>query len=154
MTITLFNFTNSWRSTAQKMKFFIKHFFSKCDQIRREMKKPLMENFIFSAVGVPWWLKWMLIQRTQQQIQVILSSFTRQIINDKLVVSHAIQSKKKNFFQQKIGLMEHTKRKKSLAEKLAVEGFISFLEYRKSKAILQNNFFCSKMMKELCSQEI
>ena len=43
--------------TAQKMKFPIKGFFSKCDQIRRKLripshllKKSLMENFIFSAV--------------------------------------------------------------------------------------------------------
>ena len=43
--------------TAQKMKFFIKGFFSKCDQIRRKLriwshllKKSLMENFIFFAV--------------------------------------------------------------------------------------------------------
>ena len=43
--------------TAQKMKLFIKNFFSKCDQIRRELpiwshlvKKSLMENFIFCAV--------------------------------------------------------------------------------------------------------
>ena len=42
---------------AQKMKFFIKEFFSKSDQIHRElriwshlMKKPLMENFIFCAM--------------------------------------------------------------------------------------------------------
>ena len=40
--------------TAQKMKFSIKHFFSKCDQIRRKLqiwsqilKKSLIENFIF-----------------------------------------------------------------------------------------------------------
>ena len=40
--------------TAQKMKFSIKDFFSKCDQIRRNLriwshllKKPLMENVIF-----------------------------------------------------------------------------------------------------------
>ena len=40
--------------TAQKMKFFIKDFFSKCDQIRRKLriwshllKKPLIKNFIF-----------------------------------------------------------------------------------------------------------
>ena len=40
--------------TAQKMKFFIKDFFSKCDQIRSVLriwshllKKSLMENFIF-----------------------------------------------------------------------------------------------------------
>ena len=43
----------------QKMKFFIKDFLSKCDQIRRKLrilshllKKSLMENFIFLAVTV------------------------------------------------------------------------------------------------------
>ena len=43
--------------TAQKMKFSIKDFFSKCDQIRRKLriwshllKKSQMENFIFCAV--------------------------------------------------------------------------------------------------------
>ena len=42
--------------TAQKRKFSIKDFFSKCDQIRRKLwiwshllKKSLMENFIFRA---------------------------------------------------------------------------------------------------------
>ena len=40
--------------TAQKVKFSIKDFFSKCDQIRRKLrlwsrllKKSLMEDFIF-----------------------------------------------------------------------------------------------------------
>ena len=44
--------------TAQKMKFSIKDFFSKCDQIRsflwiwlHLLKKSLMENFIFCAVS-------------------------------------------------------------------------------------------------------
>ena len=43
--------------TAQKMKFSMKGFFNKCDQIRRKLriwlhllKKYLMENFIFRAV--------------------------------------------------------------------------------------------------------
>ena len=43
--------------TAQKMKFSIKDFFSKCQQIRsflriwsHLLKKSLMENFIFCAV--------------------------------------------------------------------------------------------------------
>ena len=43
--------------TAQKMKFSIKDFFSKCDQIGRKLriwshllKRSLMENFIFCAV--------------------------------------------------------------------------------------------------------
>ena len=46
--------TQQTNHTAQKMKFFIKNFFSKCDQIRRKprvwshlLKKSLMENFIF-----------------------------------------------------------------------------------------------------------
>ena len=45
--------------TAQKMKFSIKNFFSKFDQIRRKqwiwshlLKKSLMENFIFCAVSL------------------------------------------------------------------------------------------------------
>ena len=46
--------------TAQKLKFSIKDFFSKCDKIRRKMriwshllKKSLMENFNFCAVTFP-----------------------------------------------------------------------------------------------------
>ena len=49
------NFINE--NTAQKMKFSIKHFFSKCDQIRcflriwpHLLKKSLIETFIFCAV--------------------------------------------------------------------------------------------------------
>ena len=44
--------------TAQKMKFYIKDFSSKCDQIRRKLRiwshlqeKSLMENFIFCAMA-------------------------------------------------------------------------------------------------------
>ena len=44
-------------NAAQKMKFSIKGFFSKCEQIREKLriwshllKKSLMENFIFCAV--------------------------------------------------------------------------------------------------------
>ena len=44
-------------STAQKLKFSVKYFFSKCDQIRSVLriwshllKKSLMENFIFCTV--------------------------------------------------------------------------------------------------------
>ena len=51
--LSLFSIIN----TAQKMKFSIKNFFSKCDQIRRKLRiwshllrKSLMENFIFCAV--------------------------------------------------------------------------------------------------------
>ena len=49
--------TGFWVHTAQKMKFTIKDFFSKCDQIRRKLriwshllKKSLKENFIFCTV--------------------------------------------------------------------------------------------------------
>ena len=45
------------RNTAQKMKFSIKDFFSKCDQIRKKLriwshllKKSIKENFIFCAL--------------------------------------------------------------------------------------------------------
>ena len=48
---------NMLKSIAQKMKFPIKDFFSRCDQIRSKLwiwshllKKSLMENFIFCAV--------------------------------------------------------------------------------------------------------
>ena len=47
--------------TGQKMKFLIKDFFSKCDQICRflrmwsySLKKSLMGNFIFDAVVLVW----------------------------------------------------------------------------------------------------
>ena len=48
------------RTTAQKMKFSIRDFFSKCDQIRvsqvfcvsHQLKKSLIESFIFCAVKV------------------------------------------------------------------------------------------------------
>ena len=49
--------TAAFCDTAQKMKFSIKDFVSKCDKIRRKLriwlrllKKSLMENFIFCAV--------------------------------------------------------------------------------------------------------
>ena len=63
--VDVFNFLNMLQksifcyeiSTAQKMKFSSKDFFSKCDQIRfflqissHLLKKPLIENFIFCAV--------------------------------------------------------------------------------------------------------
>ena len=37
---------------AQKIKLLIKDFFSKCDQIRRNLKKSLIKNFIFCTVIV------------------------------------------------------------------------------------------------------
>ena len=52
--------------TAQKMKFSIKDFFEKCDQIGSFMriwshllKKPLMENFIFCAVIIYFMGGWL-----------------------------------------------------------------------------------------------
>ena len=50
--------TAFYTHTARKMKFYIKDFFSKCNQIRsflriwlHLLKKSLMENFIFCAVS-------------------------------------------------------------------------------------------------------
>ena len=55
----LYNWENLRTYTTQKMKFSIKDFFSKCDQIRsflriwsHLLKKSIMENFIFCAVLV------------------------------------------------------------------------------------------------------
>ena len=52
--------TNVVITTTQKMKFSVKDFFSKCEQIRSKLriwshllKKSLMENFIFCAVNYP-----------------------------------------------------------------------------------------------------
>ena len=58
---------NAWiADTAQKMKFSIKEFFSKCDQICRKLwiwsrllKKSLMENFIFCVVRIEWIAKYL-----------------------------------------------------------------------------------------------
>ena len=59
----------SWNfagDTAQKMKFSMKNFFSKCEQIRRNLriwshllKKSLMENFIF-------FVQWQLLTKRPQ----------------------------------------------------------------------------------------
>ena len=50
-------------ATGQKMKFSIKDFFSKCEQIHKKLriwsyllKKCLMENFVFCAVCCKWQL--------------------------------------------------------------------------------------------------
>ena len=48
--------SDSKADTVQKMKFSIKDFFSKCEQIRsflwsHLLKKSLMENFVFCAMG-------------------------------------------------------------------------------------------------------
>ena len=68
--------------TAHKMKFPIKSFFSKCDQIRRKLricshllKKSWMENFIFCAVHIEEPLeKVMIISNTHSSIQAISRS--------------------------------------------------------------------------------
>ena len=44
------------------MKFSINDFFSKCDQIRRKLKKSLMENFIFVQCN-HLLVVWLLINR-------------------------------------------------------------------------------------------
>ena len=60
----VFNLSLKWNDscTVQKMKFSIKNFFGKCDQIRsflriwsHLLKKSLMENFIFCAVAFMIW---------------------------------------------------------------------------------------------------
>ena len=41
---------NEMNHITQIIKFSIRDFFSKCDQIRSFLKKSLMENFVFCAV--------------------------------------------------------------------------------------------------------
>ena len=67
--------------TAQKMKFSIKDFFRKCDQIGRKLriwshlpKKSLMENFIFCAVThIPNTNTLLLISSYRPIIQITLN---------------------------------------------------------------------------------
>ena len=71
--------------TAQKTKFSIKDFLSKCDQIRRKLriwshllKKSLMENFIFCSVFSSDLLISITVfykRKLHFSIQVMLSSF-------------------------------------------------------------------------------
>ena len=56
----ILKFTYKAINAKKKTKFYIKDFFSKCDQIRRKLriwshllKKSLMENFVFCAVNHP-----------------------------------------------------------------------------------------------------
>ena len=62
--------------TAQKMKFSITDFFSRCDQIRsilriwsHLLKKPVIENFIFCSADFFKWIiltvKWIILYRAE-----------------------------------------------------------------------------------------
>ena len=42
-----YRFIHKCLVTAQKIKFSFQDFFSKCDQVRRKLRKSLIENFIF-----------------------------------------------------------------------------------------------------------
>ena len=59
------------------MKFSIKDFFNKCDQIRRKLKKSLMENFVFCAVTI---IVWKIEQRKSQNLEN--SDFNGQLIEN------------------------------------------------------------------------
>ena len=83
--------------TAQKMKFSIKDFFSKCDQIRRKLriwshllKKSLMENFVFCLV----------ITELYIGIAVIFWDIARRYIFAKSLVgaNQQVKSSKKIFY--------------------------------------------------------
>ena len=69
------------RSTAQKMKFSMKDFFSKCNQIRRKLriwsylqKKSLIENFILW----PGWLP--LISSNILDVSLVLLAINQMIV--------------------------------------------------------------------------
>ena len=83
--------------TAQKMKFYIKNFFSKCDQIRRKLRiwshllnKFLMENFIFCAVIISNLIKrlrkklsekWQIWQRRIPQVLRNQNNYIKNFLN-------------------------------------------------------------------------
>ena len=78
--------------TAQKMKFSVKNFFSKCDQIRRFLriwshllKKSLMENFIFCAVL--FWTKLSLTQLIQLTHNLKLRSLYMALYSESIFIS-------------------------------------------------------------------
>ena len=65
-----------WEATAQKMKFSIKDFFSKCDQIGRKLwiwshllNKSLMKDYIFCAVSV-WIISCMNIRFVNNRLPI------------------------------------------------------------------------------------
>ena len=75
-------FNSAVTPSAQKMRFSIKDFFSKCDHIRRKLriwshvpKKSLMENFIFSAVSAQFNLGWIIPNVKQKYMKHLLNIF-------------------------------------------------------------------------------
>ena len=73
--------------TAQKMKFTIKDFFSKCDQIRRKLRiwshlltRSLMENFIFCAAYEQVSVCWETKSHRTVQIWKIFGTGTKKIL--------------------------------------------------------------------------
>ena len=92
---TYFPLTATRSYTAQKMKFSINGFFSKCDQIRRKLriwshslKKSLMENLIFCEVltsvykrGVKckmeWDIMWLAGRRIRNPVNILDGAFCK-----------------------------------------------------------------------------
>ena len=67
-------------NNAQKMKFSVKDFSSKCDQIRRKSwiwsyfpKKSFMENFIFFAIKCEYW-------HEMGEVQYVISAMPQKMI--------------------------------------------------------------------------
>ena len=93
--------------TAQKMKFSINDFFSKCDQIRMKLriwshllKKSLMENFIFCAVN---WdsISKKKIQITKQKLwQSTLSTQGREDIHICLCLNARYKTKRRSQYNE------------------------------------------------------
>ena len=72
--------------TAKKLKFFIKDFFSKCDQIRRKvrvwshlLKKSLMENFIFCSVIVQFKSIFYFLPKVSSILQKLLENSAKHL---------------------------------------------------------------------------
>ena len=126
--------TNPYQITAQKMKFSIIDFFSKCDQIRsflwiwlHLLKKSLMQNLMFCAVHI-----------TKKGCVVGFGS----IFSDKSLIqiqkSHNPRIKPWGTPASRLAYVEYWPFRTEFC-------FLSFREFTKVFSKLQANLFCFKL---------
>ena len=131
---------NTLKATLhKKMKFSIKDFFSKCDQIRRKLriwyyllKKSLMENFSFCAIlKYAFMLKW--------HILMILFKWKKKKKKKKRVQTH--YSLKKWSFKKKSFI-----RNMDPEEELAATVVVYILEKKKKRKKMENTQYLGKTL--------
>ena len=103
--MNIYNFLDSYSRvnacTPQKMKISIKHFFSKCDQIRRNLriwphllKKSFMENLIYQK-RIDDTVNHLQCNILQKQLTAkLLNIFVKEIYRERFHLSHKLFSQK------------------------------------------------------------